>query len=53
MTSHPRTRPDIEARALAMHATGMSVDDAAAMLRVPIMRIIDGRPTIVRPGAES
>ena len=53
MTSRPHTRPDIEARALPMHATGMSVDDAAAMLRVPILRIIDGRPTLVRARTES
>ena len=53
MTQRPHTRPDIEARALPMHPTNLPIDDAAAMLRVPILRIIDGRPTIVRPGGES
>ena len=53
MTYRDRTRPDAAARALPMHATGLPVDEAAALLRVPIMRIIDGRPTIVRPAQES
>jgi hypothetical protein len=51
MTLH--FRPDLVARALPMGGTVLDpVDHAAARLGVPILRLIDGRPTIVRPTEE-
>jgi hypothetical protein len=52
MTTRPRTRPDLEARVLPMHTPEMA-PLMAARLGVPVMRVVDGRPSIIRPSEES
>ncbi len=55
MTPRLGTRPDLEARALPMPTllTGNPGQALAAALGLPYLRIVNGRPTILRPPEES
>lgn len=52
MSIRPRTRPDLEARALPMIGkTDEPGHQAAAELGLPYLRMVNGKPTIIRPEA--
>ena len=54
MTYRDRTRPDAAARALPMPTKSDEPGlEAATALGLPYMRLINGRPTLIRPGQES
>lgn len=54
MTYTSRTRPELEASALPRPTKAAEPGDSiAARLGIPYMRLIDGRPTILRPVEEA